>query len=106
MLFYRWEGDSIAVNRKNQSSERIKRLKDYVGGLRSNLDGKKLYAEYKEDIENVTPQEAFEIFHGLIEEGVKPDEILIFLDKAINVFHKSLFNHRWESLKITISLWI
>ena len=87
------------MNRKNQSSERIKRLKDYVGGLRSNLDGKKLYAEYKEDIENVTPQEAFEIFHGLIEEGVKPDEILIFLDKAINVFHKSLFNHRWEKPK-------
>ncbi|MFW5649248.1 MAG: DUF438 domain-containing protein [Candidatus Alkaliphilus sp. MAG34] len=87
------------MNRKNQSSERIKRLKDYVGGLRSNLDGKKLYAEYKEDIENVTPQEAFEIFHGLIEEGIKPDEILVFLDKAINVFHKSLFNHRWEKPK-------
>lgn len=87
------------MNEKEQSSERTKRLMDYAKGLRSSLDGKKLYAEHKEDIENVTPQEAFEIFHGLIEEGVKPDEILIFLDKAINVFHKSLFNYRWEKPK-------
>jgi DUF438 domain-containing protein len=81
---------------KDKQSERTNRLIDYVKGVKSNLDGKELYDKYREDVENVTPQEAFEIFHSLIEEGVKPDEILLFLDKTINVFYKSLLNYRWE----------
>ncbi|MGB4499995.1 MAG: DUF438 domain-containing protein, partial [Natronincolaceae bacterium] len=81
---------------KDKQSERTNRLIDYVKGIKSNLDGKELYDKYREDVENVTPQEAFEIFHSLIEEGVKPDEILLFLDKTINVFYKSLLNYRWE----------
>ncbi len=86
----------INIMNEDKQSERTKRLTDYVKGVKSNLDGKELYDKYREDIENVTPQEAFEIFHSLIEEGVKPDEILVFLDKTINVFHKSLLNYRWE----------
>lgn len=46
--------------------ERSERLIDYVKGLKSNLDGKELYLKYKDDIENVVPQEAFEVFYSLI----------------------------------------
>ena len=79
--------------------ERTERLIDYVKGLKSNLDGKELYLKYKDDIENVVPQEAFEVFYSLIEEGTEPNEILVFLDKVINVFYKSLYNYRWEKPK-------
>ncbi len=80
----------------NNGNKRVTRLIGYVKGLKDGLDGVKLYAEYKEDIESVKPQEAFEIFYSLIEEEIQPKEILVFLDKVINVFYKSLLNHRWE----------
>ncbi|NYB75350.1 MULTISPECIES: DUF438 domain-containing protein [Sedimentibacter] len=80
----------------NNGNKRVTRLIGYVKGLKDGLDGVKLYAKYKEDIESVKPQEAFEIFYSLIEEEIQPKEILVFLDKVINVFYKSLLNHRWE----------
>lgn len=79
-----------------KQSQKVKRLIEYVKGLKSNLNGSALYIEYKEDIESVVPQDAFEVFYNLIEEGTKPREILEVLDKVINVFHKSLLNYRWE----------
>lgn len=80
----------------NNENQRVTRLIGYVKGLKDGLDGVKLYAKYKEDIESVKPQEAFEIFYSLIEEEIQPKEILVFLDKVINVFYKSLLNYRWE----------
>ncbi|NLY44073.1 MAG: DUF438 domain-containing protein [Clostridiaceae bacterium] len=78
---------------------RVKRLIEYVKGLKANLNGKELYIRYKEDIDNVTPQEAFEIFYSLLEEGIEAKEILVFLDKVVNVFYKSLLNYRWQKPK-------
>ncbi len=75
---------------------RVIRLIEYVNGLKARADGGELYIKYKDDIENVKPQEAFEIFYSLIEDGVKPEEILVFLDKVINVFYKSLLNYKWQ----------
>lgn len=75
---------------------RVTRLSEYVKGLKSNEDGRELYAEYKTDIENVKPQEAFEVFKILLDEGTNPNEILVFLDKVINVFYKSLSSYKWE----------
>ncbi len=75
---------------------KIENLMDYVKGLKSNLNGIELYNKYKEDIETVTPQEAFEVFHGLLEEGTKASEILVFLDRVIHAFYTSLFNYRWQ----------
>lgn len=85
--------------KKIEQSEKIIRLLDYVKGLGSNLNGMMLYTKYEEDINNVTPQEAFEIFYSLIEEGFKASEILVFLDRVINAFYNSLLNHRWEKPK-------
>lgn len=75
---------------------RVIRLAEYVKGLKSNENGVELYAKYKNDIENVKPQEAFEVFKMLLDEGVKSNEILVFLDKVINAFYKGLSGHKWK----------
>lgn len=76
------------------NQERVKRLVEYVKGLQHNVNGKELYLQYQQDIDKVEPQEAFEIFHSLLQEGTEPNEILIFLDKVINVFYKSLSTYQ------------
>jgi len=75
---------------------RVERLKEYVKGLKENKNGRELYLIYQEEIDNVKPQEAFEIFYGLLEEEMEVKDILVFLDKVINVFYHSLSNHKWE----------
>ncbi len=80
-------------------NQKVINLIEYVKGLQLKLDGKELYNKYKEDIENVKPQEVFEIFFSLIDEGCTPEEILVFLDKVINAFYKSLLNYGWEKPK-------
>jgi DUF438 domain-containing protein len=76
--------------------DRVDNLVEYVQGLMNKENGKKLYLKHKSDIEQVTPQEVFEIFHFLLEQGKKPKELLVFIDKVINVFYKSLANYSWE----------
>lgn len=83
----------------NNYNERTKRLIEYVKGIQKDLNGAQLYLKYKEDIEQVKPQEAFEIFHTLLQEGIEAKEILVFLDKVINVFYKSLSSYKWEKPK-------
>lgn len=78
------------------NSTRINRLIEYVKGLKNNENGVKLYDEYKEDIINVKPQEAFEVFKTLLDEEVEPKEILLFLDKVINAFYKGLSVHKYK----------
>lgn len=75
---------------------RIKNLTQYVEGIMNREDGKELYEKYRDDIEKVTPQEVFEIFHSQLEKGVSPAGILVFLDKVINVFYKSLVGYSWK----------
>lgn len=80
----------------NDDNIKINRLLEYVKGLKSNENGVELYNEYKDTIVNVNPQEAFEVFKMLLDEGTKPNEILVFLDKVINAFYKGLSSHKWE----------
>lgn len=81
------------------TKERVPRLIEYVKGIENNMNGGQLYKTYKEDLEAVKPQEAFEVFHSLLQEGTEPKEILKFLDKVINVFYKSLSTYQWEKPK-------
>lgn len=75
---------------------RIRNLVEYVKGIMNKEDGKELYLRYKSDIEQVTPQEVFEIFYSLLQKDAEPKEILVFLDKVINVFYISLTNYSWK----------
>lgn len=80
----------------NADKTRVNSLTEYVQGLMNKEDGRKLYLKYKEDIEGVTPQEAFEIFYLQLKKDYKPKEILEILDKVINVFYKSLNTYSWK----------
>lgn len=80
----------------NTNMERTSRLTEYVKGIQKGLNGTELYQKYKEDIQQVKPQEVFAIFYSLLEEGTEPQEVLEFLDKVINVFYKSLSEYSWE----------
>lgn len=75
------------------NQEHIERLKTYVMRLMAGEDGKALYDIYKDDIDQVVPQEAFEIFYSLIQNGTQESEILVYLDKVINVFYKALLEY-------------
>ncbi len=83
----------------DKQTARVERLIEYVKGLKDKSNGRQLYDEYIEDILNVSPQIAFEVFYSLLEEGIRPSEILVFLDKVINAFYKGLSNYRWEKPK-------
>lgn len=80
----------------NNFNERTEDLKEYVKGLGARADGQELYIRHKEFIEKITPQEAFEVFKSILDEGTEPHEILIYLDKAINAFYKSLSDYKWK----------
>lgn len=80
-------------------SPRISRLIEYIERLNNREDGRNLYLEYKDEIHSVLPQDAFEIFHGLLSEGYNESGILEFLDKIINVFYESLSNHTYQKPK-------
>jgi len=75
---------------------RIVNLIEYAQGVMNKEDGKELYLKYRSDIEQVTPQEVFEVFYSLYQRGVEPKGILVFLDKIINVFYKSLISYSWK----------
>lgn len=83
----------------SDKNDKVQNLIDYVKGLKNNENGVELYNKYKNDIVEVNPQEAFEVFKALLDEGTKPSEILVFLDKVINAFYKGLSNHKWKMPK-------
>lgn len=77
----------------------IEDLKNYVEGVLKKEDGRNLYFAYKDSLDNVTPQDAFEVFYFKLQEGYEPKEILEILDRVINVFHHSLKDYKWEKPK-------
>jgi len=79
---------------------RNEKLIIYIKELSSNGNGKELYEKYKEEIEKVTPRDAFVIFNSLIDEGMNIDTVLKNLDKVINVFYKNLKQYKWEKPEI------
>ena len=79
-----------------EDKSRIENLKKYVERIKDNGNGRELYLEYNEEIEGVKPQDAFEVFYSLLSQGTQSQEILIFLDKIINVFFKSLSSYEWK----------
>lgn len=79
---------------------RNEKLIIYIKELSSKGNGKELYEKYKEEIEKVTPRDAFVIFNYLIDEGMSIDRVLKNLDKVINVFYKNLKEYKWKKPEI------
>lgn len=80
--------------------QRVERLNKYINELQSGrhtgADARELYMANKQDLLAVTPQEAFEIFTSRFTQGASAGEILVYLDKVINVFHLGLTNYAWQ----------
>ncbi|MFA5577708.1 MAG: PAS domain-containing protein [Tissierellaceae bacterium] len=81
----------------DKDRERIENLKNYVNGVFNREEGRNLYFSYKDDLDNVTPQDAFEVFNAKLQDGYMPKDIFEFLDRVINVFHSSLSEYSWET---------
>ncbi|MDD3503715.1 MAG: hypothetical protein PHE63_06490, partial [Eubacteriales bacterium] len=79
---------------------RVKRLGDYISQLQSGENigaaARELYMQYQQDLLAVTPQEAFEIFTDRFKGGERAADILVYLDKIINVFHRGLTSYKWN----------
>ncbi|MDD2534170.1 MAG: PAS domain-containing protein [Eubacteriales bacterium] len=70
---------------------RLDRLNDYLNSLiGSPSDGRANYLAHQHDLERVTPLEIMELFNRQLLAGVSADDILGYLDKAINVFAHAL----------------
>lgn len=78
------------------NAERVERLTQYVKAVLDREDGAILYNKYKEDLQKVTPQEAFEIFYNQLQRGIEAKKVLEILDKVIHVFNKSLIQYQWK----------
>lgn len=68
----------------------VGRLKAYVIALKNGEDGSKLYKEYKDDLDQVTAEDAFQVFSDLLAEGEEAASILTYLGKVVNVFGHGL----------------
>ena len=70
---------------------RINQLSSYIRGLLKQQDSLALYEQYKEAITAVQPEDLFQIFTAVLNEGYAADEILMHLDKVIHVVYNSLY---------------
>ena len=80
--------------------QRVERLNNYINELQSGRHAgaaaRDLYMANKQDLLAITPQEAFEIFTRRYKQGDSAANILVYLDKVINVFHLGLKNYAWQ----------
>jgi hypothetical protein len=72
-------------------NDRVIRLSAYLHGLADpDINGMALFHIYQEDLEKVTPHEVMELLNREYQSGMTADQILTFLDKAINAFGQGL----------------
>ena len=51
-------------------NKRVEDLKNYVQGVLNREEGRNLYFTYKDSLDNVTPQDAFEVFYSKLQEAI------------------------------------
>ncbi len=78
------------------NNERIKELSSYVNELSLNKNTRQLYDRYSDQLALITPPEAVEVFYQQLQQGSKPSEILVYLDRVIHVFHVGLSHYVWK----------
>ena len=74
---------------------KITNLINFAQGMYRGENGKELYQEYLSDIRQVTPQDIFLVENEQLKMGLTPKEMLMVVDKLLNVFHKSLVDYPW-----------
>lgn len=68
----------------------------FVEGLLNNDDVQTLYRTYENDLQVIKPQEIFELLSTRLASGEKPEHIIPYVDKLVNVFYVSLTAYAWE----------
>jgi len=76
--------------------KRLEMLVAFSRGMHEGKNGRELVEEYKEAIETVTPSEVMLIQHEQLKGGLSPKEMIPFVDKLMNVFHKPLEAYPWQ----------
>jgi len=69
---------------------KLKRLSEYLHLVKENKATLEHYQHYKKEIDSVTHEDLFILFKWMLDANTEPERILIFLDKLIHVFTKSL----------------
>lgn len=76
--------------------QKIQNLIAYGQGIFHNENGKELYERYQEDILGVTPKDIFSMQKEQLKKGMSQENLLSFVDKLMNIFHKSLLEYQWD----------
>lgn len=75
-------------------SNKIQNLLSYVEGIQQKQNGSMLYKKYINDIKTITPQELMYIQNEQLKKGLSSADVLVSVDKLINVFYESLSCHK------------
>lgn len=75
-------------------NNKIQNLLQYVEGMQQKQNGSMLYKKYIDEIKTITPQELMYIQNEQLKKGLSPAEVLVSVDKLMNVFHESLSKHK------------
>ena len=81
-----------------ENKKRIETLKEYVMELHNGGNEEELYKNYQDEIESVTAQETFTVFNDLLDEKLKAEDVLVFIEKAMDAFEKSLSKYDYDNI--------
>jgi len=75
-------------------NKKTKNLLEYIDGIQQKQNGSMLYKHYIDDIKSITPNELMYLQNEQLKKGLSVAEILMNVDKLINVFYESLSEHK------------
>lgn len=87
-------------------TDKVKRLITYCTGILNNEDGGELYKMYLHDIKSITPEELIVVENEQLKLGCTAKELLIVVDKLMNVFHGSLSEYQYKEIPEFIKIMI
>lgn len=73
---------------------RLERLLEYVNRIANNEANYDVYKEYEKEVLSVNASDLFTLFYHVHQNGSKPAEIIVYLDKLIHLFAQSLDTKR------------
>ncbi len=79
----------------NNREKRIEKLLTFLEGFMNDLDGLKLYKEYKPYIEKITPMDMVIIVDQIIEKGYDMETLKTVIDKIMNIVYHPLLEFDW-----------
>jgi uncharacterized protein len=70
--------------------EKMERIAEYIDAISSGKHSMELYREYEDDILSVEAEELFTLFFDRLKQGESPEQVLLYLDRLMHVFARSL----------------